>query len=672
VPLDVDIEELVGRRGYVLPTSRVEEVFRRFEFGSLVRRVQEMARTGDGAESAASAAPVAASAPAAPPVAAPPAERVAELLDPHSAGAAPPVAVQASRPAATDAAAPTDHAAQAELPAPRLVIEEGVGALAALLEQKEAALAFAPVTDGDGATTCAAVFNGGEAVVAARIGEQVWHSLWLLAAHVIGHDVKSFPHFATAPAGPAFDTAIAAYLLAPERPVIDLFELARVAADERLVDGPQDEAAAATRAVLTWQLAERQRGPLLDVGVERLFREIELPLARVLARMEAVGVRMDPYRLGEITARVRDSVDETRDRIYQLAGEEFNIGSPAQLADVLFVRLSLAPARRGKTGFSTDARVLRTLRDEHPIVAAVEEWREHTKLLNTYLETLPERLDPTTGRLHTTFNQMVTTTGRLSSSNPNLQNIPVRTELGGQIRACFVAEEGWRLIVADYSQIELRLMAHIAQEPALLDAFRRGEDVHRTTAAAVAGIAPEEVTAEQRQRAKATNFGIMYGLSAFGLAEQVGISREEARDFINAYFARYPKVREFRDETIGRATDDGYVTTLFGRRRAMPELRSGNQRERGLGERLAVNTVLQGSAADIIKVAMIRVSDELERRKLDARLVLQVHDELIFEAPVAEADEVATLAREAMCGAYVIDPPIEVSVGVGENWRDAK
>ncbi len=650
VPLGVDLEKLVGRRGYVLPASRVEEVFRRFEFGSLVRRVQELARSGGAAASAADAASVTSQ----------PAE-TAPATDTAASSEAGPAAP------ATDIAG-----ASAASPAPRLVIEEGVGALAALLEQKDAALAFVPVADGDGATTCAAVYSGGEAVVATRVGEQVWRSLWLLAGHIVGHDVKSFPHFGEAPTGPAFDTAIAAYLLAPERPVVDLFELTRVAADVSLVDGPQDEAAAATRAVLTWELAERQRGLLLELGLERLFREVELPLARVLARMETVGVRMDPYRLGEITARVRDAVDEARDRIYGLAGGEFNIGSPPQLADVLFVRLGLAPVRRGKTGFSTDARVLRTLRDQHPIVAAVEEWRELTKLLNTYLEPLPERLDPATGRLHTTFNQMVATTGRLSSSNPNLQNIPIRTELGSQIRACFVAEEGWRLIVADYSQIELRLMASIAQEPALLDSFRRGEDVHRTTAAAIAGIAPDDVTTEQRQRAKATNFGIMYGLSAFGLSEQVGISREEARDFIDAYFARYPKVREFRDETIRRATDEGYVTTLFGRRRAMPELRSRNQRERSLGERLAVNTVLQGSAADIIKVAMIHASDEIEHRKLGARLVLQVHDELIFEAPAAEAEEVATLARETMCGAYLIDPPIEVSVGVGENWRDAK
>ncbi len=283
---------------------------------------------------------------------------------------------------------------------------------------------------------------------------------------------------------------------------------------------------------------------------------------------------------------------------------------------MLFNRLGLEAGRKGKTGYSTDARVLRGLRDQHPIVPAVEEWRELTKLLNTYLEPLPARLDPVTGRLHTTFNQLVAATGRLSSSSPNLQNIPVRTDLGQEIRACFVAEEGHKLLVADYSQIELRLMASLSQEPALLEAYHRGEDVHRVTAAAVAGIPVEEVTKRQRERAKATNFGIMYGLSAFGLSEQVDIPRDEAQAFIDAYFAKYPRVKEFRERVIAQAAQDGYVTTLFGRRRAVPELRSSNFRDRSLGERLAVNTILQGTAADIIKVAMVAVSRELERRGL--------------------------------------------------------
>jgi DNA polymerase-1 len=516
-----------------------------------------------------------------------------------------------------------------------------------------------------------AAYAGGDAVVAAVVSEAQAGGLWRLAAHVVAHDAKAFPGFVDAPTEPAFDTAIAAYLIEPERVDRSLFRLTRVG-EELLFDGPQAEAQAATRALLTWRLAQQQRPRLADLGLEGLFREIELPLSRILARMEAVGVKMDPYRLGEISARVRDRVDELEDRIYALAGERFTIGSPQQLATILFERLQLAPARRGKTGFSTDARVLKTLRDRHPIVAAVEEWRELTKLLNTYLEPLPTRLDPQTGRLHTTFNQTVASTGRLSSSNPNLQNIPIRTDLGSEIRGAFVAEPGWRLVVADYSQIELRLMAHLAQEPALLDAFRRGEDVHRATAAAVAGIPVEEVTRRQRDRAKATNFGIMYGLSAFGLAEQTGMSREEAQQFIDAYFARYPQVAEFRREVIRRAAEEGHVTTVFGRRRGLPELRGHTVRERSLGERLAVNTVLQGSAADIIKVAMIRVTRELTKRALQTRLVLQIHDELIFEAPAPEVKEAVPLVREAMCGAYEMDPPLEVSIGAGESWLTAK
>jgi DNA polymerase-1 len=648
VPLSEDVGELVERRGHALPVREVEEFFRRYEFGSLVRRLHEASGRQAG--------------PAAPP-----------------AGRAGVVAAETG--------AAQERAGVDAVLAPRLVVESGLGALAAILEQKEAALAVAAFPDsgsadvasattGPGAVekpeVVAAVFDGGSAVLAARVPRDQAAGLWRLAAHVVAHDAKAQPGYAAAPSGPAFDTAIAAYLLAPERPEGDLDRLAGAAEEETLVDGPRDEARAASRAVLTWRLAERQRPRLLDLGLERLFREIELPLVHVLARMEVVGVKMDPYRLGEITAGVRERIEEVGDRICDLAGGPFTIGSPQQLAEVLFSRLGLEPVRKGKTGFSTDARVLRTLREQHPIVPLIEEWRELTKLLNTYLEPLPARLDPSTGRLHTTFNQTATTTGRLSSSNPNLQNIPVRTELGSQIRACFVAELGCRLVVADYSQIELRLMAHLAEEPALLDAYRLGEDVHRVTAAAVAGIAPEEVTREQRERAKATNFGIMYGLSAYGLSEQVGMPVDEARAFIEAYFARYPRVREFRERIIREAAEEGYVKTLFGRRRAMPELRGHTQRERALGERLAVNTVLQGSAADIIKVAMIAVERKLSAQSLAARLVLQVHDELVLEAPEAEVESVVPLVHSAMCDAFVMDPPLESSVGVGENWLSAK
>ena len=616
VPLEHDLVELVTTCGYQLPVDSLDAVFARFEFNNLRRRLKEI-----------SAAAVPSAAPAAPALA-------GGLV--------------------------------------RLAAEPDIGPVAAQLEKGEAALAFEPRGDGDGLAV--ASHAGGEVCLVAPGDAGRAASLWLLAGHVVAHDAKSLPGFVNAPSGPAFDTAVAAYLLAPERPEKErtLFALAGADDGAQLVEGPAAEAAAATRATLTWRVAETQRSRLVEFGLERLFREIELPLVRVLAQMEAAGVKMDPYRLGEITARVRDRIDELADEITRLAGGPFTIGSPQQLAEVLFVRLGLEAGRKGKTGFSTDARVLRGLRGQHAIVPAIEEWRELTKLLNTYLEPLPARLDPVTGRLHTTFNQLVAATGRLSSSNPNLQNIPVRTELGSEIRSCFVAEEGCRLLVADYSQIELRLMASLSQEPALLDAYHRGEDVHRVTAAAVAGIPVEDVTKKQRERAKATNFGIMYGLSAFGLSEQVDIPVEEARVFIDAYFAKYPHVKAFRERVIAQATKDGYVTTLFGRRRAVPELRSSNFRNRSLGERLAVNTILQGTAADIIKVAMVSVSRELERRKLASRLVLQVHDELVLECTAGEVDECLPLLRDAMCGALDLDPPLEVDTGVGDDWVAAK
>jgi DNA polymerase-1 len=617
VPLERDLVELVTSCGYQLPVGSLDAVFERFEFNNLRRRLKEI--SGQAA--------VPSAAPAAPAV-------VGGLV--------------------------------------RLAVEPDIGPVAAQLEKGEAAVAFEPRGDADGLAVAA--YAGGDLCLVAPGDAGRAASLWLLAGHVVAHDAKSLPGFVNAPSGPAFDTAVAAYLLAPERPEKErtLFALAGADDGAQLVEGPAAEAAAATRATLTWRVAAAQRPRLVELGLERLFREIELPLVRVLARMEAAGVKMDPYRLGEITARVRDRIDELADEITRLAGGRFTIGSPPQLAEVLFVRLGLDTGRKGKTGYSTDARVLRGLRDRHPIIPAIEEWRELTKLLNTYLEPLPARLDLVTGRLHTTFNQLVAATGRLSSSNPNLQNIPVRTELGSEIRACFVAEEGSVLLVADYSQIELRLMASLSQEPALLDAYHRGEDVHRVTAAAVAGIPVEDVTKKQRERAKATNFGIMYGLSAFGLSEQVEIPVEEARVFIDAYFAKYPHVKAFRERVIAQATQDGYVTTLFGRRRAVPELRSSNFRNRSLGERLAVNTILQGTAADIIKVAMVSVARELERRKLASRLVLQVHDELVLECTAGEVDECLPLLRDAMCGALDLDPPLEVDTGVGDDWVAAK
>jgi DNA polymerase I len=620
VPLDEDIVDIVSRTGYTLPRREVEEFFKRFEFATLVRRVRDMARPDDG--------------------------------DAGPRGDT-----------ATAAVGKTDF--------PRVIVASDAQALISAVARGPAAVGVVPSGDQAGDGLVAAVFDGGDQAVAGLLSADDWRRLWGSAAHVVAHDAKALPSFAAATSDPAFDTAIAAYLIAPERFEGDLFKLARVD-EEQVAEGPHLEALAATRAVLTWRLCVEQRTRLAELGLEALFAEIELPLVRVLAAMESAGVAIDVHRLGEITARLRDRVDEVRDLIFELAGGEFTIGSTQQVAEVLFTRLGLQPVRKGKTGFSTDARVLKTLREQHAIVPLIEEWRELTKLVNTYLEPLPAHIDPRTGRLHTTFNQTVASTGRLSSSNPNLQNIPIRTELGSQIRDCFVAADGMRLVVADYSQIELRLMAFLAQEPALIDAYRRGEDVHRVTAAAVAGIPVGEVTKTQRERAKATNFGIMYGLSAFGLSEQVDMPVDEARAFIDAYFEKYPRVKVFREKVIAEALEAGFVTTVFGRRRAVPELRAHSFRERALGERLAVNSVLQGSAADIIKVAMLRVTAALAASGRRSRLVLQIHDELVFESPDDEIDELLPLVRECMCGAFTMDPPLDISIGVGDTWLSAK
>jgi DNA polymerase-1 len=376
--------------------------------------------------------------------------------------------------------------------------------------------------------------------------------------------------------------------------------------------------------------------------------------------------------MGEITARLQDRVEELEARATDLAGEEFVLGSTQQVARILFEKLGLEPGRKGKTGYSTDSRVLRGLREAHEIVPVIEEWREYSKLLNTYLGPLPESISPEDGRLHTTFNQAVAATGRLSTSNPNLQAIPIRTELGRTIRSAFVAEPGWKLVSADYSQVELRILAHVSGEPKLREAFLRGDDIHAATAAEVLGRDQAGLTKEERNRAKAVNFGIIYGISSFGLSEQLEISREEAQVYIDAYLARFPYVQDFIGRTVEQAERDGEVRTLLGRRRPIPELRASNRQTRSLGERLAVNTVMQGTAADVIKVAMVRIARRLRTEGRATRLVLQVHDELLLEAPDNEVAAARELVREEMVGAFELDPPLVVDVGSGADWNAAK
>jgi DNA polymerase-1 len=487
------------------------------------------------------------------------------------------------------------------------------------------------------------------------------------AGDVVVHDAKA------ARVAAIDDTLLMAYLIEPGRSTYLLDDLAaEYGVELRPVPETDEETAALVRrAAATLRVAPLLRDRLAERGLVPLYRDVELPLTGVLADMEEAGVKIDAYRMGEITARLRDRVEELEARAHELAGEEFMIGSTQQVARILFEKLELTAGRKGKTGYSTDTRVLRSIRSEHEIVGVIEEWRELSKLLNTYLGPLPELIGED-GRLHTTFNQAVASTGRLSTTNPNLQAIPIRTGLGREIRSAFVAEAGHKLVSADYSQVELRILAHVSGEPKLREAFARGEDIHAATASEVLGIPQAELTKDERNVAKMVNFGIIYGISAFGLSENLEIPREQAQAYIDAYLARFPLVQDFIERTIEQATADGYSTTLLGRRRPAPELRASNRQTRGFGERLAVNFVMQGTAADIIKAAMAAIHRRLREEGRAARLVLQVHDELLLEVPEIEVSAVKELVREEMCSAYPLDPPLAVDVGVGADWNEAK
>ncbi len=487
---------------------------------------------------------------------------------------------------------------------------------------------------------------------------------------LIGHDVKAALRAAGAERlAPGFDTALAAYLLDPGRNGYPLDDLLRehalaVAAEGDGADAIREAVGARLlRQPLTDRLAERRLLPLLA--------DLELPLVPVLAEMERVGIAVDIPVLEAIAERCATEVAELETEAHRLAGGAFTLGSPKQLGDILFNRLDLPVQSSGKTGPSTDRTVLAKLRPLHPIIPVIERWRELSKLLSTYLRALPEAA-AVDGRIHTTFSQHTAATGRLSCTNPNLQAIPVRTSIGQEIRAAFIAPPGTQLISCDYSQVELRILAHLCQEPGLVDAFRRGDDVHRATAAEVLGKAPEDVTKEERDRAKAVNFGIIYGISSFGLSEQLEISRDEAQQYIDTYLGRYPAVQQFIARTIAETTERGYALTLLGRQRPIPELRAQNRQVHQLGERLAVNSLIQGSAADIIKVAMIACDRRIRDEGRQARLVLQVHDELVFEVADADVDTVRDLIVEEMVNAHELDPPLVADAGVGPTWAAAK
>jgi len=478
---------------------------------------------------------------------------------------------------------------------------------------------------------------------------------------LIAHDAKAL---GVVPAGLSFDTMVAAYLLDPARRGYPLRELCE---DRGIDPGHAERAAWEAAAVAT--LAAAQRPELEQRELTALFNDVELPLVGVLRAMEEAGIALDLERLAAITGRVAAEVGELERSIHLAAGEEFLIGSPQQLGSILFEKLALSRKRRGKTGYSTDARVLAAIRAEHEIVPLIERWRELSTLVKTYLEPLPSQVDEHS-RLHTTFVQTVAATGRLSSVNPNLQNVPIRTALGREIRGCFVAGPGCLLLAADYSQVELRILAQLADEPVLKEIFRAGEDVHTATAVQVFGVEASELDAGMRSKAKMVNYGIVYGLTDFGLADRLQIPREEAAAFIATYFERFPAVREFIERTIAQAIEQGYVTTLLGRRRQIPELRARNRQQHALGERLAINTVIQGTAADIIKVAMVRAQHAIA--PLRSQLILQIHDELLFEGPPGEMEELRALVEAEMVGAWKLDPPLAVDLGVGANWLEAK
>jgi DNA polymerase-1 len=386
--------------------------------------------------------------------------------------------------------------------------------------------------------------------------------------------------------------------------------------------------------------------------------------------MERVGIRVDPERLAALTKELDTQLDALFREIHQLAGEPVNPNSPKQLATVLFEKLKLPPLKRTKTGYSTDVDVLEELALGHPLPRKILEYRQLAKLKGTYADALPGLIHPRTGRIHTSFNQLVAATGRLSSSNPNLQNIPIRSELGRRIRQAFIPEEGWRFVAADYSQIELRILAHFTEEPALVEAFLAGADIHTRTAAQIMGAAPDAVTAEMRRLAKVVNFGILYGLSGFGLSQAVSIGRAEAQKFIDDYFATHPRVRAYIDRVVAEGRAQGYVTTLLGRRRYLPELHARNPAARGGAERMAANAPIQGTASDIIKLAMVRLGAALALRGLRSRMVLQVHDELLLEVPDAEAAAVRALLPEVMETVVALAVPLRVDIKEGRDWAE--
>jgi DNA polymerase-1 len=460
----------------------------------------------------------------------------------------------------------------------------------------------------------------------------------------------------------ADDLMLAGFLLQPGRGSYSLDWLAG-----RYLGGP-DSIPPGTAGCVARELAGELLGRLKTEDLEGVYRDIELPLAPVLAAMERRGVMVDRARLEDLSDRIAAELAALESAIYEIAGQRFNIGSTKQLAEVLFEKLGLPSGRRTKTGYSTDAETLEALAVDYEIARLVLQWRELSKLKGTYADALPRLVRPDTGRIHTSYNQTGAATGRLSSSDPNLQNIPIRTDIGREIRAAFVAPPGRALVSADYSQIELRLLAHLSGDEELTRCFVEGEDIHTRTACALFGVSEQDVDAEMRRRGKTINFSVLYGKTDFGLARELGVSQAEAREYIEAYFRRYPRVKELNERILAEARETGWVRTMFGRKRWIPELNARDRNVRMNAERAAFNAPLQGSAADIIKLAMIRLEHQLQKTR--TQMILQVHDELVFEAPEDEVEAAASLARSEMEGVCRLSVPLVVDVKAGSNWRD--
>ena len=483
--------------------------------------------------------------------------------------------------------------------------------------------------------------------------------------------------------GVTTDTMLAAYLLDPAAPSFELQPLSEQYLGTDVLGSVAEEAEGqlfgdSWRRTAAEAAAVALLAPVLDeridkAGLRRLLDDVELPLSSVLARMQAHGVALDVAYLEEMAEGVRDTMATLQARIYQLAGEEFNLNSPPQLRAILYDKLKLSPGKKTPKGqLSTDASVLEKLRDMHPIVDAILSWRELDKLNSTYLDALPKQVDPRDGRVHTTFNQTGAATGRLSSTNPNLQNIPVRGELGRQIRRAFVpGSKGDVLLVADYSQIELRILAHLSGDEGLKAAFESGTDIHTATSARVFGLPEDQVDPATRSRAKAINYGLAYGMNAWGLASRLEITPDEAQEFIDAYFASFPQIRDYLDRQVARAAAEGFTETILGRRRYIPELQAANPRVRDMGRRMALNAPIQGSAADVFKLGMIRVDEALQGSDLECRMLLTVHDELVFEVSKKRVEEAAELVKREMEAAYDLDVPLRADIGWGPNWAEA-